>query len=215
MRTTDLSYSADYWNSLDSGAGYQDSVMWADIAHAVAETVFYDKKAGVDRAGEYEAVDVGCAYGFLIRHLRSRGCEAWGLEFSQYAIGQAPEDVRDYIRPFDLTVDEPCFFGDDKFGLVTCFETLEHIPLRQSEQAVQNLWRMMKPGGVGIFTICVEGQPNPYDDPTHVNVNKPEFWVALFARRGFVLDGDTEEDIKRFWLFSQHKGVFVVRKPAC
>jgi 2-polyprenyl-3-methyl-5-hydroxy-6-metoxy-1,4-benzoquinol methylase len=44
-----------------------------------------------------EVLDVGCAKGFLVRHLRSLGIDAWGCDISEYAIARAPDDVREHV----------------------------------------------------------------------------------------------------------------------
>lgn len=212
-RTDDTSYGEDYWGTLDGGAGYQDSVMWQDIAHAISEVVFIDWETGRDRAGEFRAIDVGCAHGYLVLNLRKRGCETFGLDYSRYALAQAPPQVADAVQWFDLTADDDSFFGRGQFSLLTCFETLEHIPPEASARAVRHLWDLMKPGAAAVITICVEGQPDPHDDPTHVNVAPRSFWTALFRSQGFRVWPPAYKSIMRFWLFSQHKGVFVLAKP--
>lgn len=45
-----------------------------------------------------DVLDVGCAKGFLVRHLRELGVDAWGCDVSDYAIATAPEDVKPYVR---------------------------------------------------------------------------------------------------------------------
>lgn len=212
LRTDDMDYGKDYWNTLDHGAGYTDSILWQDIAHIFAEQFTVDRVVGVDRAGEHSHIDVGCAYGFLIRHMRRRGIESWGLDFSTYALEQAPEDVRPHLRWFDLTRPEPSFFGREKFTLLTCIETLEHIPEASCARAVRHLYDLLKPGGVGVLTICVEGQHGWDTDPTHVTVRPRHFWAPLLVEVGFRIDSDAIAGLKRWWLFSGHRGVFVVRK---
>ena len=41
-------------------------------------------------------LDVGCAYGYLIREARERGVNAYGIDVSAYAVGQLP-DVRERL----------------------------------------------------------------------------------------------------------------------
>ncbi len=212
LRTTDTSYGQEYWATLDSGAGYQDSTMWADIGHAIAEVLVFDKEAGVDRSGEHCLVDVGCAYGFLLRHLRKRGIESFGLDFSQYAISQAPDDVSYYIKRFDLTKPDLPYFRGKQFTLLTCIETLEHIPEDSTDTALTHLYRMLKPGGLALLTICVAEQPDTDSDPTHVTIKPRDWWLNRISNAGFNHRTDLEKEFRYFWLFSQHKGIFVVQR---
>jgi 2-polyprenyl-3-methyl-5-hydroxy-6-metoxy-1,4-benzoquinol methylase len=211
VRTTDTTYSEDYWQTLDGGRGYADSTLWEDIAYIVKE--LFAIEDGRDCSGERHCVDVGCAMGYLVKHLRRRGFDAWGLDFSRYALEHADPDAATYLRYFDLTEPERSFFGTEKFNLLTCMETLEHIPPEHAERAVQHLWDLLEPGGRALLTICVEGQPGWNTDPTHLNVVPRVYWQQLFERQGWRVLHRKARYLKQFWLFSQHKGVFVLRKP--
>ena len=213
-RTDDTGYGKDYWDTLDGGAGYHDSVMWADIAHAVHEIAGVDKVAGVDRALSLRLLDVGCAFGFLLRHLRKRGYDVRGVDFSEYAVLNAPTDIQPYVSQYDLTGKDELTDWYKPFDIVTCFETLEHIDWQHAPRAIERLHSILKPGGLLIATICVVGQPDSDSDPTHVSVVPREWWEALFAEAGFVEDRDTEGQLRWFWLFSQHRGVFVLRRKS-
>lgn len=214
LRTLDTSYGAEYWDTLDGGRGYQQSVMWLDIAHIIHETWLIDHLAGKDRAGECRHVDVGCAMGFLVQAMRQRGVESWGLDFSRYALEHAPEDVADYLRQYDLRQVDASFFGTEHFNLVSCIETLEHIDEPFVERALTHLFQLLEPGGYLLATICVEGQHGWDTDPTHVTIKPREWWEQCLYEVGFEQDCRREAMVRRWWLFSQHKGVFCARRPS-
>jgi SAM-dependent methyltransferase len=159
-------------------------------------------------------LDVGCAMGFLLRHLRVRGYDVRGVDFSQYALDHAPEDILPYLSQFDLTdLATRIEHWHRPFDVVTCFETLEHVPAVHSGTAAQHLWSALKPGGLAILTICVEGQPGADTDPTHVNVAPRSYWDDLFAEQGWTVEEEMLRQLRWFWLFSQHRGVFCLRRP--
>src|ERR1051326_6523710 len=58
-------------------------------------------------------LDVGCSCGFLVKTLRDRGCDAWGIEISDYALKNtcAPG----YVIKGDV-LDIP--FKDNRFDVV-------------------------------------------------------------------------------------------------
>lgn len=223
LRTTDTAYGPDYWNSLDGGAGYRDSLMWADIALVIHELWGVDRVANRDVSMERSVLDVGCAMGWLLVHLRKRGFDVRGVDFSPYALDNAPEDIRFYTSSFDLT--SPLWSADPArpaaslalahgpFDVVTCFETLEHIPEASVATALAHLRSAMKPGGHGLFTICTEDQPGWDSDPTHVTIESREWWGARLAAAGLEPAPALEDNVRRFWLFSAHRGLFVVRRP--
>lgn len=213
LRTHDVDYGESYWNTLDAGAGYVDSTMHEDLAHAVKEVFGIDRKAGVDISASINVVDVGCASGFLVRHLRRRGFDAWGLDISKYALEHAPADTADYLRWYDLTGIDGSFFGTEKFRLLTCLETLEHIPEEHVDRALGHLHDLLEPGGHALLTICTDSQPGWDTDPTHVTIKPAAWWRLQLGRAGFARMTRPVEELRRFWLFSLHHGVFVVQRP--
>jgi cyclopropane fatty-acyl-phospholipid synthase-like methyltransferase len=214
VRTEDTSYGEEYFETLDGGAGYQDSTMWEDLAHAIKE-VFAIGDQG-DHSGELHTIDIGCAKGYLVRHLRRRGIDAWGLDFSEYAISKAPRDTIDFLRQYDLTSPNLSFFGAKNFTFAVCLETMEHIPEHQVDRALGNVFNLVKPGSQVLLTICTDKQPGWDSDPTHVTIKPREWWLDRLINAGFGIsayDRICQDRLRQFWLFSQHDGVFVVTRP--
>lgn len=213
MRTNDLGYGADYWDTLDGGAGYKDSVMWEDLAVIIKEVLYYPD--GVDLSNTHNLLDMGCASGYLIRHLRRRGIEAWGADFSQYALEHAPDDIREYLRWFDLTDSvEVGTLAGYPYEFMTCFETLEHIPEENIGQALFWMYHALKPGGKALLTICTSDREGWDSDPTHVTIKDRAWWDHHLRLAGFVISEAEYLRVKTFHLFSDHGGVFVVERAA-
>lgn len=214
VRTDDTNFGEQYFETMDGGDGYLDSTMWEDLAHTVKEVfAIHDKR---DHSGEIHAIDIGCAKGYLVRHLRRRGFDAWGEDISEYAIGNAPDDTREFLRLYDLTSLDPSFFGTEAFNLALCFETMEHIPEPNVDQALTNIFNMLEPGAQVLFTICTDKQPGWDSDPTHVTIRSREWWDARLTQNGYKVssvDLNRENALYGFWLFSQHDGVFVRHRP--
>ena len=84
-------------------------------------------------------VDVGCATGFVVNHLRSAGRDAWGTDFSEYAITHAPLEIRPYL----VQGNSLCLpYADGAFELVICLETLEHLWPHDVDRAISELCRI-------------------------------------------------------------------------
>lgn len=211
MRTDDLTYGQDYWDSLDSGAGYKDSVMWEDLSFITKEVLYYGP-GGEDLSNTHNLLDVGCAYGFLVRHLRRRGVEAWGIDISEFALKSAPDDISTYLRQHDITKDNPYTFAGFPFARLACFETLEHIPEEDVMTALACLFGALKQGGVALLTICTDNRPGWETDPTHVTIKPRSWWYERLKITGFVED-DRSRFLNQFHLFKHHSGVFVLNKP--
>lgn len=84
-------------------------------------------------------LDVGCAKGFLGDKLRRNGIDAWGVDFSRYAIETALESVKEFVRVGNIL---DLRFEDNSFDLVICLETLEHLAPTQVDKAVSELCRV-------------------------------------------------------------------------
>lgn len=206
-------YDKAYFDALDHGDGYQDSNMWRDIGHIIFEVLIADKLHHVDRANEHTAIDVGCAFGYLVRNLRSRGVEAFGVDISKYAISHVDPDIAPYVRTFDLEWVDGSYFGYDKFTIVTCFETMEHIQERYALRALRHMFNMLAPGGIAVMNICTSENDGWDTDSTHVNIAKPSWWRDTLEAAGFRHRDDLVAEFRRFWLFYNHPGLFVVERP--
>lgn len=84
-------------------------------------------------------LDVGCAKGYVVDGLRQRWIDAWGIDFSPYAIAAAPAAVRRHVSVGDAA---DIHFPDNSFDLVICLETLEHLTIERARQAAAELYRV-------------------------------------------------------------------------
>jgi cyclopropane fatty-acyl-phospholipid synthase-like methyltransferase len=189
--------------------------MWQDIAFIIRELTCIHPVTNQDLSSMVKIMDVGCAHGFLIRHLRSRGIESWGCDNSAYALEHAPDDVKPHLTKSNLTLPNSIpLHPRNGYNVVTCFETLEHIPEDSVDAAIENMASVMNPQGLLIATICVLGHPDPYSDPTHITIKDPHWWEHKFADHNLERVDFMEEDLKRFHLFKSHLGVFALRRSS-
>ncbi|MCS0497831.1 glycosyltransferase [Ancylobacter sp. MQZ15Z-1] len=117
--------------------------------------------------------DAGCAIGFLVETLRARGIEAFGRDFSTYAISQVPAGLRPYCECASIT--DPI---EGSYDLVTCIEVLEHMPPEDARLAVKNLCSVAP-------QVLFSSSPVDFEEETHINVQPPLYWMQLFAEEGF------------------------------
>lgn len=210
MRTQDTEYGADYWNSFDSGAGYQDSVMWEDLAVSIKE-VFCTEGTN-DLSLSIHHLDVGCAYGYLTRHLRRRGVDSYGCDFSSYALAETNPDVRPFLSQVDV-VQHPLPWRQGGYNLITCYETMEHIPEDAVNSVLTKIYDALQSGGSALFAVCLEDRPGWDSDPTHITIHGRDWWQEHFDAVGFVTDERAYEQIKSFYLYRGHNGIFALSKP--
>lgn len=107
-----------------------------------------------------EALDVGCAYGFVVELLKELGYEAYGVDISKFAVAKE--------RGAILGDAENLPFKRSSFDLITCFETIEH--LRNPELFLEECHRILKPSGVLIVSTPV---PGPSSTLMHLLTREP------------------------------------------
>lgn len=117
--------------------------------------------------------DAGCAIGFLVEALWDRGVEAAGRDISEYAISQVRSDVREYCNVGTLA--EPI---DGHYDLICCIEVLEHVDPITADRAIDNFT-------AATDRILFSSTPDDFEEPTHVNVRPPLYWIRRFVDRGF------------------------------
>jgi GT2 family glycosyltransferase/predicted nucleic acid-binding Zn-ribbon protein len=123
-------------------------------------------------------LDVGCAKGFLVEALRDRGVEAFGIDISEYAIGEVRPDLEPHCRVASAV--EPF---DEHYDLITCIEVLEHLGEEDGRTAIANICRSAD-------DVLLSSTPDDVTEPTHVNVRPCSWWIERFAEHGFRLDTD-------------------------
>lgn len=123
-------------------------------------------------------LDVGCAMGFLVAALRDRGVQAYGIDVSEYAVSQVREDVRPYCRAQSALEELPADFPK-RFDVVSCIEMIEHLEEPDGMALIEKLCG---------YSDCIlfSSTPDEEDEPTHLNVQQPEYWVKHFAPYHFL-----------------------------
>ncbi len=135
------------------------------------------------RFGPKSVLDVGCSIGVLVKALRDQGMDAYGVDYSEYALSHAPKEIKDYLKR--AAVDrEKLPFKDESFDMATMLELLEH--LQDHRHLIAETNRVLKKGGVVFVTTPWDLSP---DEPSHINVHPRKFWIKEFESLGFKYAG--------------------------
>lgn len=162
-------FDANYYRHGCGPVPYGRAAVWLEFFGGVADQL-------VRRIGPRSVLDAGCAMGLLVESLRDRQVAAEGVDVSDYAISQVRADIRPHCRVGSIL--EP--YGR-RYDLITCIEVLEHLTPDEAEPAVANLCAHTD-------DVLFSSSPSDYIEPTHRNVQPPEYWAELFAWQGFVRD---------------------------
>jgi SAM-dependent methyltransferase len=172
-------YSAFYYEH-DCGVPYERNEHWIAFFSEIARRIVLD-------IAPRRVLDAGCAMGLLVEQLVNLGVDAFGIDISEYAISQVPEAVVDRCRLGSIT--DPI---DGRYDLVVCIEVIEHLLRDDAEKAIDNLCAVSD-------AVLFASTPHDYAEPTHVNVQPPDVWSEMFARRGYYRDLDHEPSYITPW----------------
>jgi len=136
---------------------------------------------------ERPVLDLGCGRGEWLELLKEHGLEARGIDGNEAMVTEGTErgldvvhsDVLAYLRRVP----------DASLGAVSAIHLLEHLPFPLVIKLLDEVVRVLGPGGVAIFET-----PNPenilvgscqfYVDPTHRNPLHPDTMAFLAEARG-------------------------------
>jgi len=135
-----LQYGKEYWDGERQYGygGYRYDGRWRKVAEAMIK--HYGLKPGAS------ILDVGCGKGFLLYEFTQAlpGAKVAGLDVSQYAVDNAKEEVKPFLK-VGSAVKLP--YPDKSFDFVysiTTFHNLYNYELRQALQEVERVGRGAK-----------------------------------------------------------------------
>lgn len=147
-----------------------------------------------------KVLDIGCAMGYIVKRLREKGVDAWGVDISQYAIDHAPDEVKHYLK---LASADKLPFGDKEFDLVFSSSVFEHMPPELVMKAISEAVRVAKRG---IIAVTPGDDPHFDEDATH-KIKQPLWWW----REQFPPEFETRSDADEEWI-KKEKGKLKLRK---
>lgn len=172
MKSDEISDAFDEcYYAVGCGRPYKRDQEWLSFFDGIASRIVRD-------IAPESVLDVGCAMGFLVEALRDRGVDARGMDISEYAIGKVREDIKDYCWVGSIT--EPL---EDTYDLIVTIETFEHLSSHDADIAIQNLVNSSN-------DILFSSSASDYNEPTHRNVQPPDYWAEQFARYDYYHDID-------------------------
>jgi len=128
-------------------------------------------------AGDRSIHDMGCAFGRFLGSLGSQW-QPFGSDVSQYAIAEA---TKLHSRATFKVASGTASPFERKFGVVTAFDVIEHIP--DLDGVARSVKEQLADGGLFLFVVPVyDGLSGPViklldKDPTHVHKWPRQRWL--------------------------------------
>jgi len=161
--------------------------------------------------------DAGCACGSILQGFKESGLftRVTGMDLSEYMVGlgrahfglSAEELIHGSLTNIPLP--------SESVTLAHSAQVLEHIPSDLTEPILDELARILQPGGRAFLCLDAirhgETKEMYLGDPTHVNIQPVLYWTERLQRRGLLFDieaynrfvssprGPTEGDPRSFF----------------
>ena len=118
----------------------------------------------VEKVGGLGAVcDMGCGPGQVARYLHGRGAEACGVDLSAAMVEQARRlNPSIPFRQGDMLALEGV--ADDSYGGIAAFYSVVHVPRPKVVQALRELGRVLRPGGVLLLAFHIGQEVKHLDE---------------------------------------------------
>ena len=100
-----------------------------------------------------KVLDMGCAFGFLLKRLQNDFVELHGIDISEYAIGKAKKEVPSAKLQKVNIDDNDLPYPDGYFDLITALDMLEHT--KSIEKNLNKIASKIKKGGYLIITVPI------------------------------------------------------------
>lgn len=119
-----------------------------------------------------KVLDVGCAFGFLLRELSSFFDELHGFDISEFAIKKARKVIPEASLQIH-SLEDPLPYPDNSFDCITAVDVLEHT--QNFEKSFEKIVPKLKKKGYLIVSTPLDDWPRRYfgfldKDKTHISV---------------------------------------------
>ncbi|MHC1594324.1 MAG: class I SAM-dependent methyltransferase [Methanotrichaceae archaeon] len=136
-----------------------------------------------EKRGHLEILEIGCYKGMLVGWLLENfPRDRYSWSYVGVDIVEPPDRRKDY--PHFVMNGEALEFEANRFDVVIMIETLEHIV--DYVKALQEAYRVLKPGGCIFIQSVVCDDPTAISDPTHFHVLHPKTLSNLLRWLGYV-----------------------------
>ncbi len=123
-------------------------------------------------------LDVGCGRGEILRHCTHLGAEAHGIDYAATAVAMSRLVLVGGEAAGVYQADAKWLpFADETFDRVLLYDLVEHLHPWELEQALRNVWRVLRPNG----RLIVHTAPNVWYDRYAYPVVR---WVRMLMGQG-------------------------------
>lgn len=161
---------AAFWDWQSKNASRQQQYFTATMAPGIVKFI---QQKGLLKGN---VLDYGCGAGHLLKEmLQLSSVNFYGVDFSEDSIAETKKRTENNPNLKQLVLIEglPTPFEDEQFDLITLIETIEHLQDETLHATMQELFRILKPGGKIFITT-------PYNEDLNRHLNFCPFCKSEF-----------------------------------
>ena len=171
-------FGESYFDGGDSLPGYGSYIYdgrYGDAINKLPSTIDLSKSDNI--------CEVGCAKGFILYELYSRGfINIWGFDISKYAIKNSPKEISDYMH---ISSADALDLPTSTIDFLYTKEMIPHLSLEKVNGFYAEVNRVVRPNGKVYFEIQYpqdDSQKNKITnwDPTHKTLLSQADWKNTF-----------------------------------
>lgn len=131
-------------------------------------------------------LDVGCAFGFLLREVSHFFDELHGFDISRFAINKAKQIIPE-AGLIILDLDKSLPYPDESFDCIAALDVLEHT--KNFKENFEKIVKKLKTGGYLIISVPIDAWPRRIfgfldKDKTHISILKKEEILRIVEQNG-------------------------------
>ena len=175
-----MEYDSKYFTEIGYKDGYPDNGLYMVRATKI-----------INIAKPTSVLDVGCARGWVVKHLLELGVPAWGIDPSEWCKKNSGVPRNHIVASAD---DIP--FEDKSFDLLYCEGVLEHINEIKIPKVMSEFNRVSKRR---MLQISLLGHYQ--EDPGHICIKDLSWWFNIVPEYTWIFAGDTGTQDGNQWIY--------------
>ncbi len=187
------------------------------FGYQVGEAIVYFCGFFVKNFENCKVLDYGCGMGHIMKCFIDKGINVWGVDMSTEAINATYKRCEGsaFFHGVKMFNGDILPYETSYFDLVTCTECVEHILPEHMDLFLNELLRVLKPGGRILFTtnneenfalseLCCPECNTIYHKVGHVNWYSVEKLTELMENHGYITVMCHGTDFWQFLNFIKH-----------
>jgi ubiquinone/menaquinone biosynthesis C-methylase UbiE len=147
-------------------------------------------------------LDIGCGTAGIVYSALHSGINAFGIDFSHYAIEKAKRLKPELSgRIFECSAHDLSIFDRDSFDFIFSNQVFEHIPEELVPEMLREIKRVMRPRATAWIGLVIDDETTEKDpndpDKTHITLRSRVWWHKQIEDAGLVLDYDFDSRFRQ------------------